>query len=57
MRLPSSKKIHAPSHPQNNKNKTKEEKAFWNALEEDAYQQLSGFQTGQIIRLSNRRPH
>ena len=45
LRLASTKKIHAPSHPQNHKNKTKEEEAFWKAFEEDASHLLSGFQT------------
>jgi hypothetical protein len=56
----STKKIHAPATPEENEEQNQGRRALCEAFEENARQKVSGFQTGQITRLSDRRsqaPH
>jgi len=51
----SKKKIHAPATPEQDGEQNEGRRALWEAFEENARPELSGFQTGQITRLSDRR--
>jgi hypothetical protein len=52
----STKKIHASATPEENEEKNQGRRALWEAFEEDARRKASGFHTGQITGLSDRRP-
>ena len=52
----STKKIHAPATPEQDEEQDQGRRALWEAFEENARQKVSGFQTGQITGLSDRRP-
>ncbi|MFA7232947.1 MAG: hypothetical protein WC076_02430 [Terrimicrobiaceae bacterium] len=53
----STKKIHAPATPEQDEEQYQGRRALWEAFEENALWKVSGFQTGQIPRLSDRRSH
>ena len=53
----STKKIHAPATPEEHEEQDQGRRVLWEAFEEDACREVSGFQTGQITGLSDRRPH
>ncbi|MEI6278097.1 MAG: hypothetical protein WCQ16_01780 [Verrucomicrobiae bacterium] len=55
--LASTKKIHAPVTPEQDEEQNQGRRALWEAFEENARAEESGFQTGRIIGLSNRRSH
>ena len=52
----STKKIHAPATPEEHEEQDQGRRVLWEAFEEDACREVSGFQTGQITGLSDRRP-
>jgi hypothetical protein len=43
--------------PEENEEQNQGRRALWEAFEENAHQKVSGFQTGQITGLSDRRSH
>ncbi|MCX6971732.1 MAG: hypothetical protein NTV93_16475, partial [Verrucomicrobia bacterium] len=45
-----------PATPEENEEQNQGRRALWEAFEEDARREVSGFQTGQITGLSDRRP-
>jgi len=51
----STKKIHTPDTPEENEEQNQGRRALCEAFEENARRKVSGFQTGQITRLSDRR--
>ena len=53
----STKKIHTPDTPEENEEQNQGRRALCEAFEENARRKVSGFQTGQITRLSDRRSH
>ena len=51
------KEIHTPFTPEQDEEPDEGRRALWEAFEEDAHPEVSDFQTGQSIRLSERRWH